>query len=130
MSSLTAKRKNSLRIVLRQTDLEFAKIEGLDLHGVSNQFPRALNFDDGVVGGDVVEDGHVVRFLMDVVDDVVGHFLGIDNLGVELPLIAGHAAVEIHEVLGQGASFIKTSKLDHPARDNFILLNAKYLLLL
>ena len=83
-----------------------------------------------MVGGNIVEYGHIVRFLMGVVDDIVGHFLGIDNLSVKFPLIAGHTTVEIHEILGQGTSFIKTGKLNHPTCYNFILLNAKYLLLL
>ena len=130
MPSLAAEGKNCLGVVLGEADLKFTKIEGFYLHGVSDQLACGLYFDDGVVGGDVVEDGEVVGLLMRVVGDVLGHFLGVDNLGVKFPLIAGHTTVEIHEVLGEGASFIKTGKLDHPARYNFILLNTKYLLLL
>ena len=51
---------------------------------------------------------------MGIGDNVIGHFRGIDDLSVEFPLIGRNSAIEIHEILGESASFIKTGELNHP----------------
>ena len=78
-----------------------------------------------MVGGHIVEDGRVVWFLVDVVDDIVGHLLVVDNLCMKFALIAGNSTIKIHKILGESASFVKTCKLDDTTGDNFILLNTK-----
>ena len=66
---------------------------------------------------------------MNIIDDIVGHLLIINNLSMKLPLITGHRTVKIHKIFSKGTRFVKTCKLYHPTSYHLILLYAKYLLL-
>lgn len=104
---------------------EPSKVEGLDLHGVSDQFSGCFDLDDGVVGCHVVEEGQVVGLLVDLLDHIVSHFLGVDHLGVELGVPGWHRAVEVHVVFGEGARLVEAGEFDHTAGDDFVLGDAK-----
>lgn len=104
---------------------ESTKVECLYFHGIANELVAFLNFDDGVVGSHVVEDGEIVRFFVDMIDHIVCHFFCVDNLCMKFAIPRWNSTIKVHEVFGEGACFIKAGELNHPSSDNFILSDAK-----
>lgn len=51
-------------------------------------------------------------------------------MGVEFPVPGRNSAVKVHEVLGQSARLVETSKLDHSPSDDLVLRNAEDVLFL
>ena len=109
---------------------ESSKIESFDLHWISNQLSGAFQPNNRMISGHIVQNGQIVRFLMVIVDDVVGHFLIIDDLSMKLSLVARNHTIKVHEILSQSASLVKTSKLYHATSNNLILLDTENLLFL
>ena len=64
-----------------------------------------------------------------MLDHVLSHFGGIDDLCVELPRIGWHYAIEIHVIFSQSACFVEAGKLYDSACDHFVLRNTEYLFL-
>lgn len=110
---------------MRLVEGESTEVESFNFHGIANEFVGMFDFDDGVVGGHVVEDGKIVRFFVDVIDHIVRHFWCVDDLCMELAIPSRYGAVKVHEVFSEGASLVEASELYHPSSDNFILSDAK-----
>ena len=100
-------------------------MEGLDFHGVSHQLLGCLQFDDCMVSGHIAEDRDVVWLVVEVADHIVPHLLIVDYLSVKLGLVSWHCAIEIHEILGQSASLVKTCEIDHATSNHLILLDTE-----
>lgn len=61
--SLAVERKDNIRVVLREIKFELAEFKKFDFHGITDQFIRSLNLDDGVIRSHVWEGGKDVRVL-------------------------------------------------------------------
>jgi hypothetical protein len=106
-------------------ECELSKIESFDFHGIAYQFTCFLNFDYRMVSCHIVEKWEIVRFVVGILDSVLSHFLGVDDLRVKLCLVGRYGTVKIHKIFCERAGLIEAGKLDHPTRNDLILLNTK-----
>lgn len=74
-----------------------------------------------MIGCHVVECRQVVRLDLDIVDDILRHFLSVGHLSVKLASMRGHNTIEIHIILSQRASLIEAAKLDNTTNNDLIL---------
>lgn len=130
VTALTIERKDSLLLNIGLLDEILTKLKKLYLHRVSYQLTSFLYLDDGVIGSYIVQDRQIVRFVLDVLDHILGHLISVDNLSVELGVVGRHHAIEVHIILGEGTCLIKAAELDGSSRDNFALVDTEDLLLL
>lgn len=130
MAAIALKREDSFGVFVGLIESKATEVECFNLHRIANKLVWFLNFDDGVIGCHVVKDWQVVRLFIDVIDHVLSHFLGIDDLSVKLAIPGGHGAVEVHEVLSEGASLVEASEFNHSSSNHLILRDAENRLLL
>lgn len=75
MATITLKAEDGLLVADGLVELELSELEGLDLHRIANQLASGFYLDDGVITGHVVKRRQVVRLDLDVINDILGHFL-------------------------------------------------------
>lgn len=75
MATIALKAEDGLLVADGLVELELSELEGLDLHRIANQLASGFYLDDGMIGGHVVKRRQVVRLDLDVINDILGHFL-------------------------------------------------------
>lgn len=125
MTPSAFKGKDRVMIVNSVAKLEFSKSKCLDFHWVSNQLICLLNFNNGVVGGHIVEGWQVIWLYFDVVDHILRHFLSINDLSVEFASIGRNNTIKVHIVFSQCSCLIKATEFDDSSHNNFILRNTE-----